>query len=83
MNGLSLMSTESLVNQIIESVLHNDKAMELESSEESIRSVEEETTTIGRQELTEQALESERDIMDAIENLNIELDDEEIYEYCL
>jgi len=83
MNGLSSMSTESLVNQIIESVLHNDNATELESSKTFIRSVEEETATTGRQELTEQALESERDIMDAIENLNIELDDEEIYEYCL
>ena len=83
MDGLSLMSTKSLVNQIIESVLHNDKATELESSETSIRSVEEETATTGRQELTAQAIESERDIMYAIENLNIELDDEEIYEYCL
>ena len=81
MNGLSLMPIESVVNQIIESVLHSGKTTEKEHADACIRS-KEETATTGRQELTDQALDAERDIMYAIENLNIALDDEEVYEYC-
>jgi hypothetical protein len=81
MNGLSLMLIESVINQIIESVLHNGKTTEKEHADAYIRS-EEETATTERQELTDQALDAERDIMYAIENLNIALDDEEVYEYC-
>ena len=68
MNGLSLMLIESVINQIIESVLHNGKTTEKEHADAYIRS--------------EEALDAERDIMYAIENLNIALDDEEVYEYC-
>ena len=83
MSSLSLMPVESVVNQIIESVLHNRKTTEPEYSESYIRSVDEEMITARPPELTAQALDAERDIMYAIENLNSELDDAEVYEYYL
>ena len=83
MNASSLMPIESKVDQIINSVLRNSRTFELEDSETYIRAVEEEMAATGLQELTDHALDAQRNIMCAIENLNTELDDAEVYEYYL
>jgi hypothetical protein len=83
MEGLSIMPSDLLLEDVIDSSLYTEKTTLMADSEVHIPVVKVKVPTREQHELAGQALAAQRDIMNAIENLCNKLDDEEIHEYYL